>query len=86
VDEAHLQAELIKQVGLGGNYLTRKETLQFTRQEYIPMWPPYGVNLMELIHAEAKGILENHIPPPLPARAEERIRGILEEADKALLK
>jgi trimethylamine--corrinoid protein Co-methyltransferase len=85
VDEAHLQADLIKQVGVGGEFLTKKATMQYTRQEYIPMWPPHGADLMELIHTEAQDILENHTPTPLPAGAEERVQEILEEADKALM-
>jgi trimethylamine--corrinoid protein Co-methyltransferase len=85
VDEAHLQVDLIKQVGVGGEFLTKKATMQYTRQEYIPMWPPHGADLMELVHAEAQEILENHTPPPLPAGAEERVQEILEEADKALM-
>ena len=74
LDEAHLQADLIKQVGVGGEFLTKKETLKYTRQEYVPMWPPHGKDLMELIHAEAREILENHTPPPLPDGAEGAFR------------
>ena len=85
VDEAHLQVDLIKQVGVGGEFLTKKATMQYTRQEYIPMWPPHGTDLMELIHTEAQEILDNHPPPPLPAGAEERVQEILEEADKVLV-
>jgi trimethylamine--corrinoid protein Co-methyltransferase len=84
LDEAHLQVDLIKQVGVGGEFLTRKETLQYTRQEYVPMWPPHGVDLMELVRAEAREILENHTPLPLTEGAGTRIQEILEEADKAL--
>lgn len=86
VDEAHLQVDLIKQVGVGGEFLTRKETLQYTRQEYVPIWPPHGTDLLELIHAEAQDILENHTSPPLPEGADERIQEIIDEADKALSK
>jgi len=85
MDEAHLQADLIKQVGVGGEFLTKKETLQYTRQEYVPMWPPHGADLMELIHAEAREILEKHTSPSLPDGAEARIQDILEEADRTLV-
>jgi len=85
VDEAHLQADLIKQVGVGGEFLTKKETLKLTREEYVSMWPPHDKNLMDLIHAEAQEILKNHTPPPLPEGAEQRVKEILEEADKALV-
>ena len=33
VDEAHLQADLIKKVGVGGEFLTARETLKYTREE-----------------------------------------------------
>lgn len=85
VDEAHLQAELIKQVGVGGEFLTKKETLKYTREEYVSIWPPHGKDLMELVHAEAREILENHTPPLLPDGADERVKEILEEADKTLV-
>ncbi len=85
VDEAHLQVELIKEVGVGGQFLNKKATMLYTRQEYIPMWPPHGADLMELIRTETQEILNNHTPPPLPEGAEKRIKEILEEADKALV-
>jgi len=85
LDETHLQADLIEQVGVGGEFLTRKETLKYTRQEYIPMWPPHGTDLMELIHSEAAEILKNHTSPTLPEGADNRVKEILEEADKALV-
>ncbi len=85
VDELHLQADLIKQVGVGGEFLTKKETLKFTREEYVPIWPPHDENLMEIIHAEAQEILENHTPSPLPDGANEKIISILAEAEQTLI-
>lgn len=84
LDDAHLQADLIKQVGVGGEFLTKRETLKYTQKEYVPLWPPHGVDMMELIHAEAQEILENHTPPPLPDGADEKIKAVLSEADQAL--
>jgi len=84
VDEDHLQADLIKRVGVGGEFLTMRETLKYTREEYMPLWPPYGKDLMEIIHAEALDILLTHSPPPLPDSAMENIETILAEADRAL--
>jgi trimethylamine--corrinoid protein Co-methyltransferase len=85
VDEAHLQADLIKKVGVGGEFLTARDTLKYTRKEYVPQWPPHNKDLMELIHAEAQEILENHISPPLPDGAAEKIAEILKEADETLV-
>ena len=85
VDEPHLQADLIKSVGIGGEFLTAKETLKYTRNEYVPQWPPHGVNLLESIHSEAKDILQTHQSPALPDGALERIQEILKEADESLV-
>jgi len=84
VDDAHLQVELIKQVGVGGEFLTKRETLQFTRSEYMPLWPPHEKKLIDIIHAEALDILQTHSPPPLPDGAETLMKNILAEADKTL--
>jgi trimethylamine--corrinoid protein Co-methyltransferase len=84
LDEVHLQADLVERVGVGGEFLTQRETLKYTREEYIPVWPPYGQDLSELIRAEAEDIFHNHTPPPLPSGAVDRIEEILKEADKDL--
>jgi trimethylamine--corrinoid protein Co-methyltransferase len=84
VDEEHLQADLIERVGIGGHYLSQRETRAFTRREYVPMWPPAGKTAMAVVHEEALDILHNHQPPPLPAGAADKIEAIVAEADKAL--
>jgi trimethylamine--corrinoid protein Co-methyltransferase len=84
VDEEHLQADLIERVGIGGQYLTQRETRAFTRREYVPVWPPAGKTMLEVAHAEALDILHTHQPPPLPDGAAGRIEAIVAEADNAL--
>jgi trimethylamine--corrinoid protein Co-methyltransferase len=84
VDEAHLQADLIERVGIGGHYLKQRETRTFTRQEYVPRWPPAGKTMREIARAEALEILHSHKPPALPDGAAEQIEGIVTEADRAL--
>jgi trimethylamine--corrinoid protein Co-methyltransferase len=84
VDEEHLQAGLIERVGIGGHYLTQRETRAFTRREYVPPWPPVGKNMVEIAHAEALDILHTHQPPPLPDGAAARIEAIVTEAAEAL--
>jgi trimethylamine--corrinoid protein Co-methyltransferase len=86
VDEVHLQADLIERVGIAGHYLTEPETLRFTRQEYVPVWPPAGQALGSLIHEEALEILHTHVPPSLPDGAADRIEEIVAEADQAFRK
>jgi trimethylamine:corrinoid methyltransferase-like protein len=84
VDEAHLQADLIERVGIGGHYLSQPETRAFTRREYVPRWPPAGKAMVEIARSAALEILEVHQPPPLPQRAEQAIQEVLAEADQAL--
>jgi trimethylamine--corrinoid protein Co-methyltransferase len=84
VDEAHLQADVIERVGIGGHYLSQPETRAFTRREYVPRWPPAGRSMLEVARAEALEILRGHEPPPLPAGAEEAMEAVVAEADRAL--
>jgi trimethylamine--corrinoid protein Co-methyltransferase len=84
VDEEHLQADLIERVGIGGHYLSQRETRSFTRREYVPVWPPAGSSMLDLVHQEALDILHNHRPPALPDGAAERIEATVAEADRAL--
>jgi trimethylamine--corrinoid protein Co-methyltransferase len=84
VDDEHLQAELIERVGIGGHYLSERETRDYTVSEYVPVWPPAGKTMLEIVHEEALDILHNHLPPPLPAGAADRIEEIVAEADREL--
>jgi trimethylamine--corrinoid protein Co-methyltransferase len=84
VDEEHLQADLIERVGIGGQYLTQRETRAFTRREYVPVWPPAGKTMLEVARAEALEILHTHEPPPLPDGAAGRIEAIVAEASRVL--
>jgi trimethylamine--corrinoid protein Co-methyltransferase len=84
MDDEHLQADLIEQVGIGGNFLGRRETRAFTRREYVPLWPPAGKPVLEMVHHEALEILRNHRPPSLPDGAEAKIEAIVAEASEAL--
>jgi trimethylamine--corrinoid protein Co-methyltransferase len=84
IDEEHLSADLIEQVGIGQHYLKRPETLASLRKEYVRVWPPTGQNILDLVHAEAQQILENHRPLALPEGALEKMREIISEADRML--
>jgi trimethylamine:corrinoid methyltransferase-like protein len=84
VDEAHLQADLIERVGIGGHYLSQRETQVYTQREYVPVWPPAGKTMLEIAREEALEILHTHQPPPLPTGAAEQIDAIMAEAEKAL--
>jgi len=83
-DEEHLQAEVIERVGIGGHYLSQPETRAFTKREYVPVWPPAGKDMMELVRAEVEDILSNHRPPSLPEGALARMEDIVNRAAGAL--
>jgi trimethylamine--corrinoid protein Co-methyltransferase len=84
VDDEHLQAFLIERVGIGGHYLNHQETRDYTRREYVPVWPPAGKRMIEIARGEALDILNTHQPPPLPAGAMDRIEACVAEADRVL--
>jgi trimethylamine--corrinoid protein Co-methyltransferase len=85
VDEAHLQVDLIEQVGIGGHYLKSPETRDFTHREYIPVWPPVDKTMLDLAHEEALDIYHNHRPPPLPAGADKKLENIFSEVHQELI-
>jgi trimethylamine--corrinoid protein Co-methyltransferase len=82
--QVDLQADLIERVGIGGHYLSQRETRAATRREYVPVWPPAGRTMLEVAHEEALEILRTHQPLPLPPGAVEQIEAIVAQADKAL--
>jgi trimethylamine--corrinoid protein Co-methyltransferase len=84
VDEAHLQAELIAKVGIGGHYLKQKETRDFTQREYIPMWPPADKTITDLAREQTLEIYHHHEPPRLPDGAAEKVDTILSQAGSEL--
>jgi trimethylamine:corrinoid methyltransferase-like protein len=84
IDEEHLSADLIERVGIGQHYLKRPETLASLRKEYVRVWPPTGRDTLDLVHGEARQILENHRSLALPEGALERMREIASEADRKL--
>jgi len=85
VDEAHLQADLIEQVGIGGHFLKLRETRDFTRREYTPMWPPVDKTMLDFAHEEALTIYHNHKPLPLLEGAADKMENILAEANQELI-
>ena len=79
-DEEHLQVELIERVGIGGSFLSQVETRDFTRREYVPVWPPAGQSVPDVVRAETEEILSNHQAPPLPSGVDEEIEAIVAAA------
>ena len=87
IDEEHALMDDIKAIGMGGHYLGRKATRTFARTE---IWQPEifqrgpFVNnadqpIVKQAVEKAEQILATYEPAPLPAGAEERIQGVLDE-------
>jgi trimethylamine--corrinoid protein Co-methyltransferase len=83
-DDSDFQLKAIENVGIGGNFLAERETRDFTTSDYIPPWPPEGKTMLEVAREEAMEIYKNHLPPPLPTGAAEKIERIVSEADRVL--
>lgn len=83
-DDAHLQADLIERVGVGGNFLGQRETRAFTRREYVSVWPAAGQTMLEAAREEALDILSRHRPPALPPAVREQIGAIVAKAARTL--
>lgn len=84
-DDAAFEGELIARVGIGGHYLNQSETRRYVRQEYMPVWPPVGVDMLPLVREEAEGIMASHQPAPLPGGCNEQFARILGAAEERLV-
>jgi trimethylamine--corrinoid protein Co-methyltransferase len=82
--EAQLQAEPIAEVGIGGHFLTRRETRAALRQEYVEPWPPAGKTALQVARAEALELLDQHRPPALPDGAAKAMEAVVAAASLAL--
>jgi len=83
-DDEHLAVDLISRVGVGGHYLSQRETRDYTRREYMPKWPPAGRAMMEIVRQETLKILDSHRSPALPDGAPEKMAAVLKEASRVL--
>ncbi len=92
VNEATLSVDLIHEIGPSGEFLSHETT--FSKMKSLSQTHLFDRNSREDWENKGKpnsyakalsraiDILENHQPEPLPARAAERIRSIVEEAEK----
>ena len=95
VNDETLAAEVIKAVGPAGTYLSQKHTMKHMKKESsqaklidrrsLEAWEKQGSkDISERANEEAKKILENHKPIPLPDDAAKEIRRIIEDAEGEL--
>ena len=91
VNDETLAVNVIREMGIGKDYLSHESTYQHmasqSRAELMDRrmredWEASGsTNIYQRSLEEAKYILENHEPDPLPDGALETIRSIVEEAE-----
>jgi len=87
VSEETLALEVIKAVGVRGNYLTQEHTLKHMRKRWVPTLVdrrPYSAwekdgrrGAREWAHEKARWILANHHPQPLEPKLQEELSRII---------
>jgi trimethylamine--corrinoid protein Co-methyltransferase len=93
VSPAAIMLDLIEKVGPGSHYLTEARSASLCRSEiWIPRLldrDPYAVwekkgrkSFEERVNESLQKILASHQPPPLPDGVEQKIRVILDEAER----
>jgi trimethylamine--corrinoid protein Co-methyltransferase len=97
VDEDSLAIDVIENVGPSGHFLSQKHTLNhLSREIYIPklfdrkpesIWQREGSkDIGQVAHEKAKRILSEHKPEPLPKNVEQKLKELLKEAEKDLIR
>jgi trimethylamine--corrinoid protein Co-methyltransferase len=96
VNEETLAVDVIKNVGPGGHYMSQKHTLDHVRELYMPTlfdresevtWTKAGKkDVRDMARMKAKQILREHTPTPLPRDVQLRLKEIVKEAEKQLVK
>ncbi len=94
VNDETLSVEVTKEVGPFKDFLTHRNTFDYMRIQSQPQlmdrkvrsaWENAGATtLHERAMAEARKIMENHQPDPLPEGVAEKLRAIVEETQKEL--
>ena len=91
VNDETLAADVIREIGVGKDFLSHESTYKHMRSQSQPKlidrnmredWTAAGsTDIYQRSIEHAKFILENHNPEPLPDGAMETIRSIVEEAE-----
>lgn len=93
VDEENLAIDVIKQVGPGGAYIDKEHTFNHMRERSVSKlmdrtncrenWELKGSKtLMMKAEEQAKSIITNHKPDPLPDDVKAKVQAILEDAER----
>ena len=94
VNDETLAADVIREIGVGKDFLSHESTYKYMRSQSQPKlidrnmredWIAAGsTDIYQRSLEEVKFILESHQPDPLPEGAAETIRSIVEEAEAEL--
>jgi len=93
VDDESLAVDVIKQVGAAGEFMSHEHTFRHFRNEHSQSkiadrtiranWLAKGSKeMVERAYEEARYILKNHQPDPLPSGVDSAIGRIMEEANE----
>jgi trimethylamine--corrinoid protein Co-methyltransferase len=97
IDDETLAVDVIKNVGPGGHYMSQKHTLEHVRTELSlgtlfdraseVTWVKSGKkDIRDVARSRCKEILQDHRAEPLPKDVQLRLREIVREAEKELVK
>jgi len=92
VDDEVMGVDLIKKVGIGGDFLTQRHSLKYVLQEQSQprvldrrmrgAWEKRGSkDLLQVANERARELLRTHKPLPLPEGVEEEIKRIVASAE-----
>lgn len=97
VDDETLAVDIIKNVGPGGHFMSQKHTLEHVKKELSlatlfdraseVTWVKAGKrDIRDVARLRCKEILREHRPEPLPNNVQLKLREIVREAEKELVK
>jgi trimethylamine--corrinoid protein Co-methyltransferase len=95
VNDKHLAVDDIARVGASGDFLSLDATMAFMREQSQPAlidrrvredWQERGgTDMYQRAQVRAREILETHVPQPLPKDVRQRLRKIVDDADRELV-
>ena len=91
-DDTLMGVDLIKEIGIGGHFLTQAHTLDYLRSEQIQArvidrrvredWVAMGSkSMIQSANEVAKHLIKNHEPEPLPEKMARELRRIVASAE-----
>ena len=96
MDEETLAVDVIKNIGPGGHFMSQKHTLEHLKELYLPVifdkdseegWIKGGKkDVRDVARLRVKEILREHSAEVLPRDIQEKLRQIVKEAEKELVK